>query len=201
MSMQKLVDSLTSKPKDQRDAYTITEMKLAKKVYKKRIKSWGRFFDKWSVPEENENEQDFEVDQEEDWIVGGKSSDEEELEATEEEHTLDKNVSMTEHDKEVVMKTVHQVQDSINVTVDVCDDALCSVCGKRTYLPLVYHQNLVDAKFLKDVCCDECLIVASGHSECEKEICERCETIANEISNRDVIKEEFANGTLIVEED
>ena len=46
MSMQKLVDSLTSKPKDQRDAYTITEMKLARKVYKKRIKSWGRFFDK-----------------------------------------------------------------------------------------------------------------------------------------------------------
>ena len=32
---------------------------------------------------------------------------------------------MTDHDKEVVMKTVHQVQDSINLTVDVCDDALC----------------------------------------------------------------------------
>ena len=46
MSMQKLVDSLISKPKDQRDAYSITELKLAKKVYKKRIKSWGRFFDK-----------------------------------------------------------------------------------------------------------------------------------------------------------
>ena len=78
---------------------------------------------------------------------------------------------------------------------------LCSVCGKRTYLPLVYHQNLVDAKFVKDVCCDKCLIVASGHAECEKETCGRCEIVANEISNRDVIKAEFANGTLIVEED
>merc|ERR1712060_645834 len=96
MSMEKLVDSLTSKPKDQRDAYTITEMKLARKIYKKRIKSWGCFFDKWSVPEANENEQEYEVDQEEDWAVGGKSRDEEELEATEEEHTLDKNVSMAE---------------------------------------------------------------------------------------------------------
>lgn len=201
--MQKLVDSLISKPKNERDTLTKEEKKEALKIYKKRIKSWDSLFERWSVPEANENQEEFEVDQLEDWAneEQEKSSDEEELEASEEEHAPEKNVSMTEFEKKGIMENVHQVQKEITHIIDVCDDALCSVCGQRTYLPLVYHQNLVDAKFLKVVCCDDCLIDHSGHSECEKESCTRCKKIADEISNREVIKKEFANGTLIVEED
>ena len=59
------------------------------------------------------------------------------------------NVSMTEYQKGVVMEKVHEVQKTITHIIDVCDDALCSVCGQRTYLPLVYHENLLQAKSLK----------------------------------------------------
>merc|ERR1712156_272194 len=195
MSMEKLVDSLLSKPKNERDTFTKEEKKETLKIYKKRIKFWDSHFDKWSQLEANENQQEYEINHLEDW------ADEEELEAVEEEHTSEANVSMTEYQKGVVMEKVHEVQKTITHIIDVCDDALCSICGQRTYLPLVYHENLLQAKSLKVVCCDDCLIDASGHSECEKESCRRCEKIAAELSNREVIKTEFANGTLIVEED
>ena len=58
------------------------------------------------------------------------------------------NVSMTEYQKGVVMEKVHEVQKTITHIIDVCDDALCSICGQRTYLPLVYHENLLQAKSL-----------------------------------------------------
>lgn len=207
MSMVKLVDSLLSKPKNERDSFSKEETKEALKIYKKRIKSWDSYFDKWSQLEANENQQEYEVEQIENWAeeekssAEEKSSDEEESEAVEEEHTPEANVSMTEYQKGVVMEKVHEVQKTITHIIDVCDDALCSICGQRTYLPLVYHENLLQAKSLKVICCDDCLIDASGHSECEKESCKRCEKVAAELSNREVIKTEFANGTLIVEED
>ena len=46
------------------------------------------------------------------------------------------NVSMPQHEKENLQMAVHEVQSSVPVT-EVIDDALCSLCNKRTYLPLV----------------------------------------------------------------
>ena len=46
MSMEKLVDSLLSKPKNERDTFTKEEKKETLKIYKKRIKFWDSHFDK-----------------------------------------------------------------------------------------------------------------------------------------------------------
>ena len=46
MSMKKLVDSLLSKPKNERDAFTKEETKEAFKIYKKRINFWDSHFDR-----------------------------------------------------------------------------------------------------------------------------------------------------------
>ena len=56
--------------------------------------------------------------------------------AIQEDHTPDMNVSMPQHEKENLQMAVHEVQSSVPVT-EVIDDALCSLCNKRTYLPLV----------------------------------------------------------------
>ena len=49
--------------------------------------------------------------------------------------------------------------------------------------------------------CDDCLIVATGHAECEEESCETCEKVGDELSNRVEIKKNFAEGTLVVVDD
>ena len=46
MSMEKLVDSLLSKPKNERDTFTKEEKKETLKIYKKRIEFWDSHFDK-----------------------------------------------------------------------------------------------------------------------------------------------------------
>ena len=42
------------------------ERKLFKKVYKKRVKGWNNFFDKWAS-HNPEDDKEYEVDEEEDW--------------------------------------------------------------------------------------------------------------------------------------
>ena len=53
------------------------------------------------------------------------------------------NVSMPQNEKENLKLAAQEVQSSVPVT-EVIDDALCSLCNKRTFLPLVYHENLVE---------------------------------------------------------
>merc|ERR1711935_418699 len=101
---------------------------------------------------------EYEVDQEGDWNVGDESSDDE-IEAIEEVHAPESPV--LEHKQEIIKGALQNAQNSIPIP-EAIDDAVCSVCCKRTYLPLEYHQNLIDANFLKDVCCDDCLVNANG---------------------------------------
>ena len=77
------------------------------------------------------------------WRYGQEDSDDDEIEAIEEDHAPDMNVSMPQNEKENLKLAVQEVQSSVPVT-EVIDDALCSLCNKRTFLPLVYHENLVE---------------------------------------------------------
>ena len=60
------------------------------------------------------------------------------------------NVSMPQHEKENLQMAVHEVQSSVPVT-EVIDDALCSLCNKRTYLPLV-RMSCEDSKIDDNTC-------------------------------------------------
>jgi len=197
MSMKDLVVSISIRQKDQRDTMSESQEKLARKVYKKRINSWQDYFVKWSSRDTNDDEIEYEVDQEGDWNVGDESSDDE-IEAIEEVYAPESPV--LEHKQEIIKGALQNAQNSIPIP-EAIDDAVCSVCCKRTYLPLEYHQNLVDANFLKDVCCDDCLVNATGHAECEEISCRTCERVGDELTNREIIKKEFANGTLIIVDD
>ena len=61
--------------------------------------------------------------------------------------------------------------------------------------------SVLNDQFLSDVCCDDCLVNATGHAECEEISCRTCERVGDELTNREVIKKEFANGTLIIVDD
>ena len=137
-------------------------------------------------------EEDSDDDEMEDLRYGQKDSDNDEMEAIEEDHAPDMNVSMPQNENENLQLVVQEVQNSVPITTEVIDDALCSLCNKRTFLPLVYYEKLVF-----DVVCDDCLIIATGHAECEVEPCTTCEKVGNEVSYRADIKKNFADGTLV----
>ena len=99
----------------------------------------------WSSRDTNDDEIEYEVDQEGDWNVGDESSDDE-IEAIEEDYAPESPV--LEHKQEIIKGALQNAQNSIPIP-EAIDDAVCSVCCKRTYLPLEYHQNLIDANFLK----------------------------------------------------
>ena len=110
------------------------------------------------------------------------------------------DVSINEQTKAAVRQNVHEVQNSIPVSEEVYD-ALCSICGQRTYLPVEYMESLRQANYITMSLCDDCLVNESGHADCEAIDCRRCPKVAEELDKRAVVKEEFANGTLIIVDD
>ena len=78
--MNDLVQAIASKEAE--GSLAPEERKLFKKVYKKRVKGWNNFFDKWAS-HNPEDDQEYEVDEVEDWKYGQEESDDEEIEAVE----------------------------------------------------------------------------------------------------------------------
>ena len=93
--------------------------------------------------------------------------------------------------------TEDMVQNMISISEEV-DDALCNICAQRTFLPVEYMESLRKANYIKISLCDDCLVTESGHENCESNVCRRCQKVAEELDNREIVKKEFANGTLII---
>ena len=70
------------------------------------------------------------------------------------------------------------------------DDVKCQVCQMRMYLPYDYFANGNDVTL-----CDDCYILYSGHTDCEKQDCRECLKIAKTIKNRWKIATDFISGT------
>lgn len=75
------------------------------------------------------------------------------------------------------------------------DDMLCEKCGKRTYLPFEYMENIGISL------CNECTIKKSGHGNCEKLNCAVCMEIAKELLNRREVSSLFKAKKLVIVKD
>lgn len=71
----------------------------------------------------------------------------------------------------------------------------CDICGERTYLPFEYMENVGESL------CNDCMVLKSGHEDCEIEKCAICIQIAKEMVDRSQISYLFCTSQLAVVRD
>ena len=75
----------------------------------------------------------------------------------------------------------------------ICNADNCQ-SGRLTNIPDIYCEKGID--FM----CNECLVKASGHADCNKEGCQICQIVGQELTKRLLLEKCFREGSLILEE-
>ena len=113
-----------------------------------------------------------------------------ELEAEEDNEELDNTLNEIELEK--FESAIKEVQDQVFVLEE--DDVKCHVCKTRMFLPYEYIAELAN----EDVAlCDDCLLLHSGHENCDLPGCEECLWLVRKIKIRREIATDFVSGTLM----
>merc|ERR1712141_93571 len=111
-------------------------------------------------------------------------------EAEEDNEELDN--TLNEINLEEFQSAIKEVQDQVLIFEQ--DDVKCHVCQTRTYLPYDYIADPAN----KDVAlCDDCLVLYSGHENCDLPGCQECWELVHKIRNRREIGTDFVSGTLL----
>ena len=75
----------------------------------------------------------------------------------------------------------------------ICNADNCQ-SGRLTNIPDIYCEKGID--FM----CNECLVKASGHADCNREGCQICQIVGQELRKRLLLEKSFREGSLILEE-
>ena len=75
----------------------------------------------------------------------------------------------------------------------ICNADNCQ-SGRLTNIPDIYCEK--DINFM----CNECLIKDSGHADCNREGCQICQIVGQELRKRLLLEKSFREGSLILEE-
>ncbi len=86
-----------------------------------------------------------------------------------------------------------EVVEEESVYVQALD---CHRCGGPSFLPAPYWENMSPAPFL----CDRCMVESTGHSDCVVPDCGGCRATAAVLCKRAIIRKNFLDGTLEIEE-
>ena len=118
----------------------------------------------------------------------------EDLEAEEDNEELDN--TLNEINLEEFESAIKEVQDQVLILEE--DDVKCHVCKTRMFLPYEYIANPEN----RDVAlCDDCLVLYSGHENCDLPGCLECLELVHKIRERRELATDFVSGTLRVPND
>jgi len=185
----------------------VFDKKELKERYEGRVSKWNDMFEKFKTSKYMSGE-DYEVDDLEKWAneeddftdneSGVEFDDEEEdiepfdkdLEAEEDNEELDN--ALNEIELEKFESAIKEVQDQVFVLEE--DDVKCHVCKTRMFLPYLYIAELANEDA---ALCDDCLLLYSGHENCDLPGCEECLRLIHKIKIRRELATDFVSGTLM----
>merc|ERR1739848_244913 len=167
----------------------------------------GDDLEKWANEEDDftDNESGVEFDDEEEDI----EPFDKDLEAEEDNEELDNALNEIELEKfesaikevqdqvyeielEKFESAIKEVQDQVFVLEE--DDVKCHVCKTRMFLSYLYIAELANEDAAS---CDDCLLLYSGHENCDLPGCEECLRLIHKIKIRRELATDFVSGTLM----